>query len=818
VKTNFVLLCAGLLTTLYTNGQPITLTGHVTSKKTGIESATVTAADTLGSYTETTGKYTLMLPASGKYLLKYSAIGYENSRLTVYLTRDTVIDVELYEINARLNEVVVTGVTRATSMRRNPVPMAVLGRQEMEKNSSTNIIDAIARGVPGVSTVTTGPNISKPFIRGLGYYRVLTMYDGIRQEGQQWGDEHGIEVDDAGIDRAEIVKGPASLIYGSDATAGVINLIPWVPKKNQQGWKGDVQTSVQSNNGMAALSAGAGYRKNDWYMAARISGKTAHDYQNAADGYVYNTGYTERNATVTTGLERNWGFTRLAMTIYDNMQEIPDGTRDSASRAFTRQQDEPSVDDVKLRPVVPAGEFTRYNIADIHQHIQHYRLYSHNQFTTAAYGIFSLSLGAQQSHRMEFNHPRYPQQAALNVLLNTGTYDLRWALPARKHTEASVGINGMYQTNKSINATDFPIPDYRLFDVGAFVFAKKTLGKLDISGGVRMDKRYIQWADFYVATDPATGMGMHTEHSANLQFPAFNHEYEGISGSAGASYLASKWLIAKLNIARGYRAPNVTETGSNGLDPGAHIVYLGNRSFSPEFSLQQDAGLTFTFTNWDATVEVFNNNIDNYIYQARLLDASGQPVVIVPGNTTYQYRQSAARIAGGEVLLNLHPARWKWLAISGNISYTDGVSKDAAMLQTYGQAGKYLPLIAPLQCKGSIRISPAPDKGVFCRPYAQAQIQYSARQNHYLAADNTETATAAYTLLNIGAGTALQNKNKREWIRIHIQADNLLDVVYQSHLSRLKYFEYYNRLPGERSGISNMGRNLSLKVIVPFGR
>jgi iron complex outermembrane receptor protein len=103
---------------------------------------------------------------------------------------------------------VVTGVSRATELRSNPVPIAVMTKSEIDQNVNNNIIDAIIKGIPGVTAVTTGPNISKPFIRGLGYNRVLTLYDGIRQEGQQWGDEHGIEIDQYGIARAEVIKGP----------------------------------------------------------------------------------------------------------------------------------------------------------------------------------------------------------------------------------------------------------------------------------------------------------------------------------------------------------------------------------------------------------------------------------------------------------------------------------------------------------------------------------------------------------------------------------------------------------------------------------
>src|SRR4029079_9164391 len=124
--------------------------------------------------------------------------------------------------------ITVTAVANATSIRKAPIPITRINKNELLITPSTNIIDALSRQ-PGVSQLATGPAISKPVIRGLGYNRLVTINDGVRQEGQQWGDEHGIEIDENSVSRVEIVKGPASLIYGSDALAVVINIITTNP-------------------------------------------------------------------------------------------------------------------------------------------------------------------------------------------------------------------------------------------------------------------------------------------------------------------------------------------------------------------------------------------------------------------------------------------------------------------------------------------------------------------------------------------------------------------------------------------------------------
>ena len=139
-------------------------------------------------------------------------------------------------------------MSKATQIKRSPVPIVTMSHAAITGNLSTNIIDAISK-LPGVTQLTTGPNVSKPFIRGLGFNRILTLYDGVRQEGQQWGDEHGIEVDQYGVDHAEVIKGPASLTYGSDALAGVVNLIPTPPAPEGK-IQGDVLAEFQTNNGL----------------------------------------------------------------------------------------------------------------------------------------------------------------------------------------------------------------------------------------------------------------------------------------------------------------------------------------------------------------------------------------------------------------------------------------------------------------------------------------------------------------------------------------------------------------------------------------
>ncbi|MBB4106773.1 iron complex outermembrane receptor protein [Pedobacter zeae] len=816
---SLLLFCFCFLMSLSVMAQKLSLKGLVNSQNGPVENITVKIVGfNRSTRSDSTGHYQFNHLSSGNYDLVFSGIGYQSKRVKVTLQRDTaIINTELLSLSSNLNDVVITGVNRATELRKSPVPIAVISRKSIDQNVNTNLIEAIVKGVPGVTAVTTGPNVSKPFIRGLGYNRVLTLYDGLRQEGQQWGDEHGIEVDEYAITRAEVVKGPASLTYGSDALAGVINMIPYTPNIRNGELKGDFTANYQSNNGMFGSSIGFAYHKNDWKYTFRATGKTAHNYKNKIDGLVYGTAFREYNLSAGARVDKTWGSSKTAITYYDNLMEIPDGSRDSISRKFTRQVLDDG-DDIKNRPVVPESDLNSYAINPLHQHIQHFRFYNTSQFKFGTSDL-NILIGGQQSVRREYNHPTLPGQAGLYVVLNTFNYDFKYNLPDFAGIESTLGINGMYQGNRSKAATDFPIPDYDLFDVGAFYFAKKSMGKIDISGGLRLDRRNIKWDDFYVGTDVKTGFGKQvsaTDATGELQFPSFNKNYYGLSGSLGFTYNLSEKLLIKANIARGYRAPNITEIGSNGLDPGAHIVYLGNRTFKPEFNLQEDIGIIAYLKDADISMELFNNNIQNYIYQSRLTDADGNPVVIVPGNLTYQYQQSKARLYGAEVALNLHPVTIKWLNFNTSLAYTVGLNQNQELLTKYGREAKYLPFIPPLQVRTEIKATAQKPIGIFAQPYIKIDAAFFGDQDKFYALDNTETFTPGYTLINGGIGSTLKSRKGKTFCDIFLQADNIFNVAYQSNLNRLKYFEYYNQSPNGRSGIYNMGRNFSFKVIVPI--
>ncbi|CAN5256444.1 TonB-dependent receptor [soil metagenome] len=771
----------------------------------------------LGTSSDIYGKFKIEIPAeysSPKFLVTH--LGYKNDTIIITANKNDYL-IYLQSTQQTLDEVVITGLSRATIIRENPVSISLVSSRTIERTIESNIIDVLAQNVPGLNAVKTGPNISKPFIRGLGYNRVLTLYDGVRQEGQQWGDEHGIEVDAYNIEKAEVIKGPASLMFGSDALAGVVSLFPFAPKERDGVIRGRFISEYQGNNGLFGNGVKIGSANEHWQWSLSGSYRLARNYTNSVDGRVYNTGYDEKNAAGSVGYKSDKGSINLHFTLYDNIQGIPDGSRDSLTRKFTKQVSEGADDDVKNRPTVTDDELNSYTPSPLHQNIQHYRVYLNSQYEIGK-GDVTVLLGFQQNRRREYTHPTQPRLAGLNIQLNTLNYGIRYNAPQISNFELSFGANGMYQSNKNGDATDFPIPDFSLLDIGTYGYAKWSQKKWTISGGVRYDTRNVKGDDFYVGNNPSTGFShqvfLPDATPAELQFPALKQSFNGISLSLGSTYQINEKFSLKFNIARGYRAPSIPEIASNGLDPGAHIVYIGNRNFVPEFSFQQDLAVTGTFDDFNASLSVFNNFVQDYIYLSQVVDAQGNPIEILQGNKTFQYQQGSAQLYGMEASLEVKPRGVRGLTMSSNMSMVIG-SNTKKEFENKGVDGQYLPFIPPIRILTSISQEIKTRSKVFTVLNAKVDVDYSATQNRFLALYSTETKTPGYTLVNASIGADV-HYSKKVMTQIQFQVNNMFDVAYQSNLSRLKYFEYYNQSPNGQLGIYSMGRNFCVKISIPF--
>ena len=319
---------------LYLNAQ--TLTGHVTDSTSGkpVVGASIYLPQLKkGAVTDATGAFAIPRIPNGSYEVDLQMIGYSTITQRVTVNGITHMDFTIAVSPITLNEVVVTSLGNRMILQRAPQPVNVITHEMFLQQSSTNVIDALAKQ-PGLDQVTTGPGVSKPEINGLGYNRVLTLFDGERQEDFQWGDEHGILIDPYAVYSAEVIRGPASLQYGANAEAGVVSFKSQ-PLSAVKTFQGSVQSEFQTNTGLTGNSldfngnTGHGLR---WDV--RGSFEQAHSYWDPHDGYVWGTAYRQDNERAAVQLDRNWGYSKFSISRLYRQIEIPDGNRDSATGAF----------------------------------------------------------------------------------------------------------------------------------------------------------------------------------------------------------------------------------------------------------------------------------------------------------------------------------------------------------------------------------------------------------------------------------------------------------------------------------------------------
>lgn len=685
-----------------------------------------------------------------RYIIMMSVLGMSLASAAQDTPQQDSLDVFFKHL--RLNDVEVTGLTGQTKLREMAAPVSVVTARDLRASIGTNIIDIIARQ-PGVAQITTGSGISKPVIRGLGFNRVLVVNDGVRQEGQQWGDEHGLEVDDQAVATAEILKGPASLMYGSDAMAGVLILksAPILPEGEMQA---NVATGYQSNNGLFDYTLNmAGHQ--DWFVwSARYSEKMAHEYKNKLDGYVPGTQFHERAASLMLGTYQHWGHSHLQWDCFHLTPSMSEGERDEETGQLEHEYD-----------------LKTYHKQLPFQQVKHYKLTWDNALNIGS-GMLKAIVAYQQNRRQEFEDDRYEPE--LYFRLHSVTYDLRYQL-ASSDTKFAAGVNGMWQQSQNL-AEEALIPAYRLFDAGAYATVSLTRGQWTHSGGLRADNRSIRhYGDF-----------------------------QGLTGSLGTVFHASEALNLRANVARGFRAPNMSELGSDGVHEGTLRYELGNPDLKAEQSWQADLGADFSSHYVSAQASLFLNHISNYIFSC----ATGATTVDDDGEAwrTFSYTQGTARLWGLEANVDIHPIHR--LHIGNSFSIVEG------RLLHHPADTRYMPMMPAPRWQSELKYEITHNgRHLLNNAFVAFGMECNLTQNHYYRADNTETRTPSYTLFNINAGTdiLLSSKKKAE---LYFGVQNLFDRVYQNHLSRLKYADV-NPLTG-RQGISNMGRNITVKLVVPI--
>ena len=742
-----MLVCACVPASADTTIKKIALHGRVTD---AIDGQPVVGASIYfpqlkqGTVTNTDGFYTIKDLPLVKTTIQVTYVGHLTIIQAIDLRSTTECDFVLQENNAMLKEVVVTGLTGSTRADHSPAPISVVAPRILQATPSTNIIDAVAHQ-PGVSQITTGGGISKPVIRGLGYNRIVTVNDGIRQEGQQWGDEHGIEVDAQTVHSIEILKGPATLMYGSDAMAGVL-VMHETPVMPQGTMAMNLGSEYQSNNHLFDYTVDFAGNQHGWVWNWRWSQKDAGEYDNKVDGRVPGSQFHERALTGMVGINRSWGYSHLKLSYYHLKPGMIEGERNEDTGLL-----EPS---------------------EAFQKIDHYKAVLDNSFLVGD-GTLKAVVGYQQNRRREFETA---DELGLDFRLHTVNYDVHYLQAVDADWQYAVGISGMWQYSENLGK-EYLIPSYRLFDAGVFASVTRQWDRLTLSGGLRYDIRRLH---SYEQMD-----------EDELRFTDFTRNFQGLTGSVGAIYNITPKLNMRLNLSKGFRAPNLSELGSNGEHEGTFRHELGNQQLSPEHSWQFDFGIDYSSEIISTQLSLFANHISNYIFLEKMSDDAT--------DNYFQYRQGTARLIGFEAMVDIHPI--EPLHVENSFSYVNACQLHQS------EESRWLPFTPAPRWNCDLRYDIIRDGQTLTNTFVSMGLECYLRQNHAHTAYGTETTTPSYTLLNLTAGTDIR-WHHRHVASIYLSATNLTNRAYQSHLSRLKY--------AEGPGICNMGRSFGIKLQIPL--
>ena len=741
-----------------------TVTSKANSEKLAGTSVYITELNK-GTVTNINGEYTINGLRKGNFTIQISYLGYQTQIQKINNNgNDITLNIQLEKAAIEVNEVVISGAY-TTSQDESSQEIDVVKKSDMQQSGASTIMDVITK-VPGVSAITTGPLVSRPVIRGLSGNRILTVVDGVRFETQQWDDEHGIGVNELGMDRVEIIKGPASLLYGPEAMGGVVHFIEEQPAAMGH-ITGDVYGGIRSNN--MGFNGGADVKganeKSNWSFGAL--GRVLPDYYyNGYDFRAPNTRMIEYGFRGSYGINRKWGSTSLSYQFNQAYYGILDG-KDIVKKADGSivNKDTAEVDMFPSEVEAPYHTVMDNKI---------------NSKTTLLLGNSKLNvvLGYQNNHRTEYEddtlHPKVGYKY-VDMMLQSGTYDVKWYMPTWKNFSTIIGAQGMYQTNRNANDSKTQlVPDATIFDYGFVALTKYNLKKFNLTAGLRYDARHLDTK--YYTDNLMTGFV--------TIMPALIRSYSNFSGAIGARYDIEEHLLLRANFATGYRSPNLNELMSNGLKLESRHIEYGNPNFVKEQNNEIDVSAIFKSKQFSIEVAAYQNNITNFIYLAPT------PYIDV-AYPVYVFKQADARIKGGEVGIDIHPSGLSWVHYEFKASTLKAVRTDN---------DSYLPMMPTDKINNTLVFNLKVYKK-FKNIFFKIGTITAFEQDKVA---TNEPSTSGYTLLNAALGVT-RNVWKFNNVDFTLVVNNALDKVYMDNMSRLRSY-----------GIANPGRNIVLSLRIPF--
>lgn len=691
-----------------------------------------------GTISDKNGNYHLYDLHNGRIRIQFSFIGYANRIEAVELNgHDVILDVKLNQTAVEADEVIVSGVYNSTQ-HDNAVKIDVLKIDPHTIKITPNFAEVLT-GVPGIDMISKGSGVSKPVIRGLSMNDILVLNNGVRFENYQYSDHHPLGIDEFGVEDVEIIKGPASLLYGSDAIGGVINFLKEKPAPVGT-VSGDYNLQLFSNSlGMTNNLGIKGSGKN-FNGSIRVGNKSNADYLQGGNDYVPNTRFKGTSLNLSSGFTNS----KMALNLFYDYGFHKIGLAE-----------EDAVDYIKNRG---RGRNPEVYYMRLNNHL----ISSQNKFFIKRFKL-EINSAYQNSGLI---HSEAKDDISIEMALQTLTYETRLYLPSAGNTEYIIGFQGLNQVNSNLkNRETKLLPDANISNYSAFgLFQYTFFSKLKIQAGIRYDTKSISSKSIGLPADPMTYR------------PALDKSYQSFSGSLGTTFNYSEKLLFRANIAAAFRNPNLAELTSNGLHETRYEI--GDNNLIPEKSFETDLSIHYHRDNFTFEVAGYFNRINNYIYISPTVDTT------TSGITIYRYRQSDSYLFGGEADLHFHPKNMKWLHLEAIFSSVTGKQTN----------GNYLPFIPADKIRFEFRIEK--DKVKFLLKPFIAVLSTSALNQNKAAPD--ETSTAGYSLIDINLGATIKLAEQNMSLKIGI--NNLLDTKFIDHLSTLKEVGYFN--PGRNIAIS----------------
>ncbi|PKP30378.1 MAG: TonB-dependent receptor [Bacteroidetes bacterium HGW-Bacteroidetes-16] len=681
-----------------------------------------------GTVSNSNGTYALSNLPNGKIKIQFSTLGYTNRIETVELNGESLeLNISLRQIAIEMEEIVVSGGYNS-AQHENVVKIEILKLDPLKITNTPNFTEILTK-VPGVDMISKGSGVSKPVIRGLSMNDILVLNNGVRFENYQYSSHHPLGIDEFGIDNVEIIKGPASLLYGSDAIGGVINFIKEKPAPIGS-IIGDYNLHLYSNTLGMTNNFGIKGASGKFFGGLRIGQKTNSDFLQGGGVFVPNSRFNEKSMKANAGFTDKVGTFKL---FYDFNNQKLGLVEDEAIEAITKR-----------------GRENKIWFQELNTHL----ISSQNKLYL---GQFKLDINSAYQNT-ELVHFGDVGVYELQMELATLTYDVKLHLSSKENSEYIIGFQGYNQTNTNLNNRETKLlPDattnnYSVFGLLQYTFFKK----LKLQTGIRYDNKSIYTRAIGSATDSMT-------YRAPL-----DKSFGSFSGSLGATYHLSEKLLFRTNFASAYRTPNLAELTSNGQHELRYEI--GDQNLVPENAYETDLSLHYHVDNITFDIAGYYNIVNNYIY----ISPTGDTTAL--GIDIFKYKQSNSTLFGGEAGLHVHPKSLKWLHLE--TTYSSVVGKQ--------QNGDYLPFVPAHKLRFELR-SEKEQLLFFNKAYVSVNSLTAFDQNN---AAPDETTTAGYTLIDVSIGGNIQIKD--QFISLSISANNLFDKKYIDHLSTLKEVNLYN--------------------------